>query len=308
MRAFIALMAYTAVRAPGDQPPILVVDEAEMHLHYAAQAELVRVLGEQTAASQVIYTTHSAGCLPEDLGTGVRVVVPIEGSERSTVVNSFWEDEPGFTPLLRGMGMAASALAFTPARFVVFAEGPTELVLLPTLLREATDQQSLGFQIAPGLALVSRRTASGLELEAARVQYVVDSDHEGRKIKRVLRRGGVDEEDIHELRINGEDGFTIEDFVEAEAYRLAVNEELRRSHGLAEAVKPSEVPHKGRVAAVKRWCGKNGVQEPNKVAVARHIVEMRGERPLVATAGREPLRACYLLLRERLRIDEAESL
>lgn len=308
MRAFIALMAYTAVRAPGQHAPILVIDEAETHLHYAAQADLIKVLSEQTAASQVVYTTHSAGCLPEDLGTGVRVVLPLEGAERSTVANSVWEEEPGFTPLLRGMGMAASALAFTPARFVVFAEGPTELVLLPTLLRETTGRQSLGFQVAPGLALVSRKTVSSLELEAARVQYVVDSDSGGRKIKRELRGGRVDEKDILELKVGDHDGFTVEDFVDAETYRLAVNEELRRSHDQPPVLNRSDLPEKGRGAAVKAWCGKKGVPEPNKVAVARRIVEMRGERPIVASGRRRTLEACYRHLRERLRIDEAETL
>jgi hypothetical protein len=54
MRAFIALLAYTAVKAGDGLPPILLIDEAETHLHYAAQADLVKVLTEQTAASQVI--------------------------------------------------------------------------------------------------------------------------------------------------------------------------------------------------------------------------------------------------------------
>jgi hypothetical protein len=127
-------------------------------------------------------------------------------------------------------------------------------------------------------------------------------------IKRVLRRGGVDEEDIHELKVDDESGFTIEDFVEADAYRLAVNEELRRSHDRAEQLQLSDVPDKGRVAAVRAWCKKRGVAEPNKVAVARHIVEMRGERPLVVLGRRETLRACYRQLRQRLRIDDAENL
>ena len=171
MRAFIALLAYTAVNAEGLTPPVLLVDEAELHLHYAAQADLVQVLTEQTAASQVIYTTHSAGCLPEDIGTGVRLVVPIDGADRSRVINWFWDDdEPGFGPLLHGMGYAAGAFAFTPARFAVFAEGATELVLLPTLLREATGRRRIEFQVAPGLALVNRDTASTLKIEAARVQ------------------------------------------------------------------------------------------------------------------------------------------
>ncbi len=204
MRTFIALLAYTQVRSEGVKP-VLLIDEAEQHLHYAAQADLVEVLTEQTAAAQVIYTTHSAGCLPEDLGTGVRLVVPLEGADRSKVTNWFYEDEPGFGPLLHGMGIAASAFAFTPARFVVFAEGATELVLLPTLLRETTGRRALDFQIAPGLALVNRETASHLELEAGRVKYIVDSDQGGREIAAVLRAGGVVDADIFELRDGSED-------------------------------------------------------------------------------------------------------
>lgn len=171
MRAFIALLAYAAVSGTGPTKPVLLIDEAELHLHYAAQADLVQVLTEQTAASQIIYTTHSAGCLPEDLGTSVRIVAPVEDADRSRTINWFWEgNEPGFAALLHGMGYAVGAFAFTPARFAVFAGGPTDLVLLPTLLREATGQRRLEFQVAPGLALVNRQRASTLELEAGRVK------------------------------------------------------------------------------------------------------------------------------------------
>lgn len=250
MRAFIALLAYTAVNAVGPTAPVLLIDEAELHLHYAAQADLVQVLTEQTAASQVIYTTHSAACLPEDLGTGVRLVVPLEGADRSKVINWFWDDdEPGFGPLLHGMGYAAGAFAFTPSRFAVFAEGPTELVLLPTLLREATGRRRLEFQVAPGLALVNRETASTLELEAARVKYVVDSDAGGRAIAAVLRDGGVDAADIFDLRDRTEGGLTIEDFVEAETYRMAVNEELRRSGYGEHQFARGELPAQGSISS-----------------------------------------------------------
>jgi hypothetical protein len=66
--------------------------------------------------------------------------------------------------------------------------------------REATGRRTLDFQVAPGLALVNRQTASTLELQAARVKYVVDSDAGGRAIATVLRGGGVDDADIFELR------------------------------------------------------------------------------------------------------------
>jgi len=76
LRAFIALYAFTALQE-GLTKPILLIDEAESHLHYDAQTDLVQVMENQDTSSQIIYTTHSAGCLPDDLGTGVRAIIDI---------------------------------------------------------------------------------------------------------------------------------------------------------------------------------------------------------------------------------------
>jgi len=73
LRQFVALVALAA-HQPNPVPPILLIDEVETHLHYNAQADLIEVLTEQNAANQIVYTTHSAACLPQDLGLGVRVV------------------------------------------------------------------------------------------------------------------------------------------------------------------------------------------------------------------------------------------
>ena len=115
--------------------PILLIDEADIHLHYDAQADLIQMLSHQQQAAQVIYTTHSAGCLPKDLGTGVRLVEPNKDQERSGVENWPWQKDQGFGPLLLGMG--ASTLAFVPTRAALIGEGGSEIVLLPTLIREA---------------------------------------------------------------------------------------------------------------------------------------------------------------------------
>jgi predicted ATPase len=73
MRSFIVLLAFVA-RHSQVRKPVLLIDEAESHLHYDAQADLIRVLTRQTLVEQVIYTTHSAGCLPQDLGTAIKPV------------------------------------------------------------------------------------------------------------------------------------------------------------------------------------------------------------------------------------------
>jgi predicted ATPase len=91
LRMFAALRAFVAGTV--DPKPILLIDEVENHLHYDAQADLIDVFDRQKLAAKIIYTTHSVGCLPPDLGSGIRAVVPIEGSERSTINNSFWTRE-----------------------------------------------------------------------------------------------------------------------------------------------------------------------------------------------------------------------
>ena len=103
LRQFLALILFLSKRAGQTIKPIVLIDEAEVHLHYDAQADLVQTLARQDLAAKVIYTTHSAGCLPEDLGSGVRMVATDE--PHSTIENWFWNtDRPGFSPLLFAMG------------------------------------------------------------------------------------------------------------------------------------------------------------------------------------------------------------
>ena len=86
-RQFVALQSFTMKERA--EKPILLIDEAETHLHYDAQAALVQMLQKQQVASKVIYSTHSAGCLPEDLGNGVRLVAKT-GPSSSKIINRFW--------------------------------------------------------------------------------------------------------------------------------------------------------------------------------------------------------------------------
>lgn len=58
LRWFVALVAYLHSESV-EAPPILLVDEAEQHLHYDVQADLVRAFERQEAVADVIYTTHS---------------------------------------------------------------------------------------------------------------------------------------------------------------------------------------------------------------------------------------------------------
>jgi len=290
LRTFMALVAFTA-RQGGSRPPILLIDEAEEHLHYDAQADLTQMLARQDQAAQVIYTTHSAGCLPQDLGTGVRLVVPAEGVDRSRVENWPWAEGVGFSPLLLGMG--ASTLAFVPTRAALIGEGGAEVIVLPTLLREVANVSDVPFQVAPGSAEASKDAIARIDLEGNKVAYLVDGDDGGAGNQADLRSAGIAADRI--VIVGGEgSGLSTEDLVAPEVYAAAINEELRRSHGEnAPRLDPGALPETGRPAAVAAWCEQQGVPEPNKGAVAHRIADQRSERSLVDPAREDLVEELY---------------
>lgn len=219
LRTFLGLVCFL-IAADLDVPPVLLVDEAERNLHYDAQADLIRVLTRDLRVHKVIYTTHSPGCLPMDLGTGIRVVSRNQQDPgTSTLSNNFWTDEqPGFSHLLFAMG--AEAAAFSAFRRAVLAEGVSEMILLPTLLRNATDGSELDFQVAFGLSNASAPRAIGTV--ALITTFLVDGDASGREKKKQLERAGVPTGHIFQLPKNK----AIEDLVDRATYLETVNEML----------------------------------------------------------------------------------
>ena len=289
LRQFVALRAYLHARGNG-RPPVLLIDEAESHLHYDAQADLLDVFGKQREAAKVIYTTHSAGCLPPDLGTGVRIVLPVlepdddgalRDTDRSRIVNWFWASEiegHAFSPLLIGMG--AGTFAFASTRKAVIGEGASDAILLPTLLREATELTQLDFQVAPGLSNVSAEAVAELDLAAARVAYLVDGDPGGVERKALLISNGVPKSRILMLGTPRQ-ALELEDLVRPDVYLQAVNEELKRWYGAE--MPASALTDKDRSDAVKKWCASQpgDMAAPSKAVVAHRIVDQRSEGSLL---------------------------
>lgn len=271
--SFVALRAFLA-KYDLPVPSILLVDESETHLHYDAQADLINLFTNQRLAAKVIYTTHSAGCLPRDLGNGIRVVVPFAESERSTVRNSVWQGrEAGFTPIVFGMG--ATTFAFLPARSVLIGEGVTDAMLYPTLFREATGQRTLPFQVAPGLAVASRAQMLGLASEGGTVVFLTDGDADGRRYRRELEQAGVPEGHIFDLeRVFGEP-VELEDLVAPVLYAVAVNEVLRDFQHAKVEYRPKKVPSSGRARAVKRWCEGHGLKAPDKADIVQRLLDTK---------------------------------
>jgi len=154
--------------------------------------------------------------------------------------------------------MGLGPLAFTPARNVVLGEGPSECVLLPTLLREAAKVRQLPFQVGPGAANVSKANFSDLQAEGGRVAFVLDGDAAGEKTKKALIEAGADPDQIRSYKDFFDSPIVFEDLIDSDVYVTAFNDELNRWQELAKQLTAAELPKAGRASFVDRWCQEQG--------------------------------------------------
>lgn len=268
LKAFVALVAFLH-SLPDDQAPILLVDEADTHLHLDAQADLIGVLQDRVAATQILYTTHSPGCLPLDLGRGLRFVEPTEQHHSSTLSHNFWDSKyPGFSAVLFKMG--ASAFAFSALRQAVLAEGPADMILLPRLIRDATGNETLPYQVAPRMNDFDE-TDVGRHDIATSVAYLVDGDQGGRdRRKNLKRKHNVPAE----LIVSHPPGFAVEDYVDPATVLEVVND-IRTDAKKDSLITRSDLPT-GRTLGqqIDKWFANHHVQGPGKVAVATRLANM----------------------------------
>ncbi len=280
LRSFVALIAFCATQAQG-RKPLLLVDEAENHLHYEAQANLLKVFERQSVAQNVIYTTHSIGCLPEDLGSTIRVVAP-KTSIESEIRNSFWSGDPvGLTPLMLAMG--ANALAFSPARFAVIGEGPTEAILLPTVLREARGgdpYETLGFQVVPGVAEVHPDDVFDLEREVGEVVFLIDSDPGGKgHVKSKFSERAEKEGRVIELGDGEIPGLCTEDLIRAELLLSAFNQVLSETRPKRIApLQLADLPTSARSRFFENWCIERSIKPLSKPLIAQRVLDLGAQR------------------------------
>jgi predicted ATP-dependent endonuclease of OLD family len=274
LRMFIALRMFLA-RHTLDVPPVLLVDEAETHLHYDAQADLIRVFEAQKQATQVVYTTHSIGCLPQDLGRGIRVVVPAPTGTRSSIENVWSRRDgktlPGASPLLLAMG--ASTIPLAPSRYVVIAEGLSDAMLGPSLLREATGLPTLGYQIVGGLAEATDDELRRLDLEAPRVAYLLDGDKAGGRLAKRLLKLGIPAEKIVSWT-SWSKAVQLEDLLDLKLYITAVNQYLLSWPPNLSGPSANSLKGATRPQALRAWCKKNLVDEPSKTLIAEEVLRL----------------------------------
>ncbi len=275
LRQFFALFNF--INSVEDESKILLIDEAEIHLHYDAQADFIQMLSEQKLTKSVIYTTHSVGCLPEDLGMGVRFIVADKDEKKSHVLNWFWENsKPGFSPILFGMG--ASTLAFMPLRNAVIVEGAVDHILLPSLFKEAMDKEILGFQVVPGLSNASKSQISEMDNQSPTTVYLTDSDHGEESLHKQLGRAGISGDRVFSLpRTDRDVGIAVEDMIDEYIYVKAINLELKEHNDREYNISIKDIPKNDRANALEILCEKEGLKSLAKRNVAFRILEMKAQ-------------------------------
>lgn len=274
MRWFAMLLAFIH---GWPETPVLLADEIETHLHYDAQSDIINALGSQNSFGKILYTTHSFACLPNDLGRSVNVV-RMTSDLNSSLETGIWKGGAGFTPLMAAMGAAAAS--FAPSRRVLMGEGPTEAVLLPSLLR-SVDGVQLDFQVAPGLANIASSLMPQLANEAPQVAYIVDGDEGGLAIKEKLIANGVAGNKIVELKGLKGEAMEIEDLVDWPIYITAVRSELEAWNDIVPEIEMEKVSTL-RTKSVRKWCEANSLKEPDKVGVAYRVLSAASDSQLVA--------------------------
>lgn len=289
LRQFVALRCFTASR--DSKNFILLIDEIEQHLHYDAQADLVQMLAGQTVASKVIYTTHSLGCLPEDLGNGVRLITPNSpNSDWSTIENKFWlardKEEAGFSPILMGMG--ASTMAFFPTRAAVLVEGPSDSILLPTMFREVLERTSIGIQFVHGLSENGHVSLPLLNSAGKRVCYLLDNDGGGRKLVKQLTDLGVDSNNIF-LWPAVEGDAELEDFIDSTLLADAALNLAKQYFGIENLISAHKLPALGKWDFIVEICKEAGIKPFQKVPMAYAVLDLLDATPSRSAIDRRQL-------------------
>ncbi len=288
-KQYIALKAFLNTKSY--ELPVLLIDEAEIHLHYAAQADLIKEFEQQDYVNSIIYTTHSAGCLPSDLGSGIRVIEQIFDKKADTgeskIRNSIWRNDAGFSPILFAMG--ANIISFTLARKALLAEGASETILLPRLFRDAYNLENLDFQIAPGIAEIPKNKIKDLKLEAAMVSYIVDGDKGGENIKKRLIKNGIEENNIVSL----DNECTLEDYVNPNILLKSINRELKRINDGKIEINIDQIPKNNRISFFKDICKNLKYEYPSKVRIAENIVKYSSTEKIIDKNKRDNLKKKY---------------
>lgn len=209
---------------------IILLDEPGLHLHAAAQRDLLKRLSEYAEGNQLIYSTHMPFMINMERLNDIRVC--IESKEEGTTVSSdfYSADEQSRFPLQVALGLSISQSLFV-GPFNLVVEGVTDFWLISTMAT-IFRSESLGslderIVITPaGAATKAAYVATMLQGQQLNVVVLLDSDPEGERVAEGLVKKWI-LKDRHVLLlgqiIERDERTTLEDIFPEEFYLRFVN-------------------------------------------------------------------------------------
>lgn len=264
---------------------VILLDEPGLHLHAAAQRDLLLRLKEYAEGNQLIYTTHMPFLIDMQRLDNIRVCS--ESMKKGTTVSAdfYAADESDRFPLQAALGLSMSQSLFV-GPFNLVVEGVTDYWLLSTMatiLRcENRDSLDARIVITPaGGATKAAYLATMLKGQNLNVVVLLDSDPEGEKAaeglikkwiikdQRVLRLGQI---------LDREDETTLEDLISDEFYVGFVNTAYQKELGdspieISEVEGSSQIVKRIEKAFVERGMSLNSDGKAvNKGRVAKRMM------------------------------------
>ena len=194
--AFVAAFATTGQE---EIAPVLLLDEPGVHLHAAAQGELLRFLREEVP-NQIIYTTHSPYMVDPEHLEDVRVV-QYRPNSGTTVSSEISGDRDTLFPLQAALGLSLAQSLFVGANHLL-VEGVTDLWFLSSLSEFLNDIDGTG--ISSDVVITPAGGASRIAVLAAflsshglKCVALFDSEAESLRVaqedirKKLLRQEGI---------------------------------------------------------------------------------------------------------------------
>ena len=209
---------------------VILLDEPGLHLHAAAQRDLLLRLREYAEGNQLIYTTHMPFMIDMERLDNIRVCVESKDEGTTVSANLYTADEHARFPLQAALGLSISQSLFVgPYNLVV--EGVTDFWLLSTMatILRSENLHSLGERIVitpAGGATKSAYVATMLLGQQLNVVVLLDSDPEGKRVADGLIKEWIIK-DRHLLLLGqvlkGVDEATLEDMFPDKFYLRFVN-------------------------------------------------------------------------------------
>lgn len=171
------------------------------------------------------------------------------------------------------------------------------MILLPSLIRSVT-KKDVPYQVAPGLAEASRSEFGDLELEAARVAFLVDGDEGGTRLARALGRE-VPSELVVDLELPGTENLL--DPTQYATVFASVFQELNPGETIPEPPPLGPASNESWSKAMNDWAGQTGLRVPSKRDIAARLLEVE-DGPKLSDEGRNALERTHRKLCKALKL------